>query len=68
MIEGQGGVAGIFVAGYDGLGNPNYSGAIQAIYTKTGKIGGEAHVSPTARPIKFKPAQGDFKVYTSAPQ
>ncbi len=67
-IEGQGGVSGVFVAGYDGLGNPNYSGSILTILTQTGKIVGEAHVSPTARPIKFKPAQGDFKVYNSAPQ
>jgi hypothetical protein len=68
LIEGQGGVAGVFIAGFDGLGQPNYSGAIRTIRTKTGTIAGEAHVSPTARPIQFKPAQGNFKVYTSAPQ
>jgi hypothetical protein len=66
-IEGTAGVAGIFVMGFDGNGDPTYAGAIKSIKVKTGAIEGEAHVSPAAKPIKFKPAQGDFVVLTEAP-
>ena len=61
-ILGTAGVAGIFNCGVDAQGLPAYAGAIKSITAKTGVLEGEAHVSPAAKPIKFKPAQGDFVV------
>ncbi len=64
-IEGQSGVSGLFVAGYqEPNGKPSYTGSIQSITTKTNAPEGEAHVSPQAPPIKFKPSQGGFEVKT----
>ncbi len=66
-IFGTAGVAGVFIAGYDAQGLPTYAGAIKKIQAKTGTLTGEAHVSGAAKPIKFKPAQGEFQVITEAP-
>jgi hypothetical protein len=65
-IEGQSGVSGVFVAGYQGLdGSPAYTGSIRSITTQTNAPEGEAHISPQAPAIKFKPSQGAFVVKTA---
>jgi hypothetical protein len=70
-VYAQRGVIGDYIAGADEEGNPDYSGAIGKIATKpsTGMLWGAAHVSPSAKPIKFTPPDpGDrFVVYTAAP-
>jgi len=67
-IYGYLGVSGVFIAGTDDMGDPDYSGIIKKISTKTGILEGEAHVLATSKGIKFKPDQGAaFAVYTSAP-
>ncbi|HNY29010.1 MAG TPA: hypothetical protein PKH31_16680, partial [Candidatus Sumerlaeota bacterium] len=59
-IVGQTGVSGIFQAGYNETGEPNYQGAIKWIQTKTGEIEGVAHVSPASEgKIMFKPMKPD---------
>jgi hypothetical protein len=58
-------VSGVFVAGYqEPNGTPTYTGSIQSITTRADAPEGEAHVSPQAPPIKFKPSQGGFEVQT----
>ncbi|HNY28114.1 MAG TPA: InlB B-repeat-containing protein [Candidatus Sumerlaeota bacterium] len=64
-IEGQSGVSGVFVAGYQGPeGSPIYTGSIRSITTKANAPEGEAHISPLAPAIQFKPNQGGFVVKT----
>jgi hypothetical protein len=66
-IEGQSGVSGVFVAGYqEPNGTPTYTGSIQSITTRTNAPEGEAHVSPQAPSIKFKPSKGGFEVKTGS--
>jgi hypothetical protein len=65
VIEGQSGVSGVFVAGYQGPENaPAYTGSIRSITTRANAPEGEAHISPLAPAIKFKPNQGGFVVKT----
>ena len=66
-VEGHQGVSAVLIAGANQDGTPAYSGAIKQIKVKSGAIEGEAHVSPSAKPIKFKPGQGAFVVHTTAP-
>ncbi len=64
-IEGQSGVSGVFVAGYQGPEqSPTYTGSIRSITTQANAPEGEAHISPQAPAIKFKPSQGGFVVKT----
>jgi hypothetical protein len=66
------GIAGVFVAGFEGDGEATYQGAIKKITTqpaiKGGFLKGEAHVAAPGT-IKFKPAPmpDTFAVYTSSP-
>ena len=68
-VDGHLGIAGVFVAGADSQGLPQYTGFIKKMKTKTGAILGEAHISPMANPIKFSPADagGSFVIHTAAP-
>ncbi len=63
-IFGVAGVSGAIVVGFDVAGMSTYTDAIKSIGAK-GAIEGEAHVSPTAKPIKFKPEKGNFVVHTA---
>jgi O-acetyl-ADP-ribose deacetylase (regulator of RNase III) len=66
-VSGDGGVSGVFYAGFGESGEAAYTGAIKKILSKS-PLQGEAHVSPASRAkMKFKPSQGDFQVYTSVP-